>query len=508
MHTITATSGELSASTTISVLNSAPTVGTKATATTSSLKTANLSVSANDDGGPSNLTYTWQVTPMSPGATSATFSANGTSTSYDAVATFASAGTYEVTATITDAEGLSTTSSTTVEVEQVLTSVVVTAASSFSSLDTAATAQFSADAQDQFGNDMSPQPNITWTATSGTIDSSGLYTAPNMATSGVSVRATASDLGSDSSAWGYSSSFDITSFAPTVAVAAGAAESPVTGTSTTLSVLGADDAGEANLTYTWEATTVPGDADSPSFSSSGSNAAKKTTVTFYGAGDYVFTVTIVNPSGRSTTSDVGIEVDQTATTITVTADEGANALALSAGASQGFSATVLDQFGKTITSPSLKWSAQLGSVDSSGNYTAPAGSSTDSVTVQSGNASASVAVGDTGSSPFSYAQVEADHAPITSSNTQMNSFSYTTANDGTMSGSYTTTSNASATISTSDASTVTIVTVYSYVSTFSGSGSYTDGAPGEDGGGIAGHRRRSRRDRDLHPGLLDIRWRS
>ena len=41
---------------------------------------------------------------------------------------------------------------------------------------------------------------------------------------------------------------------PTVAQPAAANPNPVTGTTTNLSVLGADDGGEANLTYTWSAS--------------------------------------------------------------------------------------------------------------------------------------------------------------------------------------------------------------------------------------------------------------
>ena len=51
---------------------------------------------------------------------------------------------------------------------------------------------------------------------------------------------------------------------------------PGDGTTTALSVLGADDGGEANLTYTWAATTLPGGGHAPTFSANGTNAAKNT----------------------------------------------------------------------------------------------------------------------------------------------------------------------------------------------------------------------------------------
>ena len=96
-----------------------------------------------------------------------------------------------------------------------------------------------------------------------------------------------------------------------MATPAAATPSPVTGTSTALSVLGADDGGEANLTYTWVATGTP---PAPvSFSVNGTNGAKNTTATFTAAGNYSFQVTITDAGGLSTTSSVNVTVAQTLT---------------------------------------------------------------------------------------------------------------------------------------------------------------------------------------------------
>ena len=95
--------------------------------------------------------------------------------------------------------------------------------------------------------------------------------------------------------------------APTVATAAAASPSPVTGTTTNLSVLGADDGGEANLTYTWSFT---GPA-TVNFSANGTNAAKNTTATFTKTGTYNFLVTISNSVGGSVTSAVSVMVTPT-----------------------------------------------------------------------------------------------------------------------------------------------------------------------------------------------------
>ena len=70
----------------------------------------------------------------------------------------------------------------------------------------------------------------------------------------------------------------VTNQPPTVATAASASPNPVTGASTDLSVLGADDAGESNLTYTWSTPGTPPAA--VTFLPNGSNAAQNTTATF------------------------------------------------------------------------------------------------------------------------------------------------------------------------------------------------------------------------------------
>ena len=71
----------------------------------------------------------------------------------------------------------------------------------------------------------------------------------------------------------------------------------MTGTTTTVAVLGNNDGGEANLKYTWAATTLPTGATAPVFAVNGTNAAKNDTATFSHAGTYGFTVTIADTSG-------------------------------------------------------------------------------------------------------------------------------------------------------------------------------------------------------------------
>ncbi len=155
---------------------------------------------------------------------------------------------------------------------------------------------------------------------------------------------------------------------PTVATPAAATPSSVTGTTANLSVLGADDGGESNLTYTWAATGTP---PAPvSFSANDSNAAKNTTATFSQAGNYSLQVTITDAGGLSATSTVNVTVNQTLTSIAVTP----GTATLVENGKQQFTAVGYDQFGQVLASqPAFTWSqvSGVGSVSAAGLYTAP-----------------------------------------------------------------------------------------------------------------------------------------
>jgi hypothetical protein len=105
----------------------------------------------------------------------------------------------------------------------------------------------------------------------------------------------------------------VASDAPTVQTAANAGTNPVINSDkTTLSVLGADDHGESNLTYTWSTTSGPVGVVMPVFSVNSSNAAKTSVATFFAPGSYQFTVTITDSSGKSVTSSVTVAVADSA----------------------------------------------------------------------------------------------------------------------------------------------------------------------------------------------------
>ncbi|MFO0922376.1 MAG: hypothetical protein U0905_07815 [Pirellulales bacterium] len=133
----------------------------------------------------------------------------------------------------------------------------------------------------------------------------------------------------------------------------------VTGRTATATVLGADDGGETNLRYNWQATTTPTGA-SVSFSANGTNAAKNNTLTFSKAGTYAITVTITDRNGATTTSNTQFDVVQTLTSLVVRTTDNrtvANGATTTTGGTQlSLTVTGNDQFGTAMTSqPSFTW---------------------------------------------------------------------------------------------------------------------------------------------------------
>jgi aryl-phospho-beta-D-glucosidase BglC (GH1 family) len=172
--------------------NQPPTVASPAAASSTPVtgKTLNLSVLGADAAGASSLTYTWATTGTSPAPVS--FSANNSNAAAHTVATFTKAGQYTFQATITDAAGLSVTSSVQVTVTQTFSTVVVTP--STARVTTGTTTQFTATAEDQFGNALTSQPAFTWSVGGGgIISSTGAYTAPTTAAT-ATVKATSGAL--------------------------------------------------------------------------------------------------------------------------------------------------------------------------------------------------------------------------------------------------------------------------------------------------------------------------
>jgi hypothetical protein len=155
---------------------------------------------------------------------------------------------------------------------------------------------------------------------------------------------------------------------PTIATAAFSNTNPVTGSTTVLSVLGADDGGEANLTYTW--TTIGSPPAPVSFSANGTNGAKSTTATFTAAGSYSFQVTVKDQGNLTAASATGVTVNRTQAAIVVAPG---TATVLNA-TTQQFTATAKDQFGTNMPSqPTFTWTANGGgAISATGLFTAGA----------------------------------------------------------------------------------------------------------------------------------------
>jgi hypothetical protein len=97
--------------------------------------------------------------------------------------------------------------------------------------------------------------------------------------------------------------------APVIVTAASATPTPVTGTSTTLSVTASDDGPASELTYGWVTVSKPHAAVAdPTFSINNTNGARVTTATFAAAGNYLMRVTVRDAQGLAVTSEVAVVV--------------------------------------------------------------------------------------------------------------------------------------------------------------------------------------------------------
>jgi hypothetical protein len=377
-YSITATVGSISGSANVTVTSSAPVIAAAATASPGVVTGTTTTLSALAVGDTGQFTYTWSVTSMPASATAPTFSVNGTNAASSTVATFSSAGSYTFQVSLASGGTTVGTSSLTVLVDQTLTKI--TASPSGTTLNENSTRSFSVIATDQFG--IAESASIAWSTTDGTIGSGGLLTT-NSSTGGFIVRATSGSVSG-------TAGFTVVNAAPTVLSAATALESPVTTNFTELNVLGADDGGESNLTYTWSVTGKPAGATTPTFQINASNAAKSDIVTFFTTGTYTFQAQITDSGGLSTTSSVTVAVADTAATVTVTPATAT----VGEGNDQQYIATAYDQFGLLMSSqPSFSWTVVSGgaggTISTSGEYTAPDVTGTDQINVTAGNAGGS-----------------------------------------------------------------------------------------------------------------------
>jgi len=192
--------------------------------------------------------------------------------------------------------------------------------------------------------------------------------APSLPNSGSTSFTTPGDNGTAQNDWILVLTRANASAPPTVATAASASPNPVAGSTTSLSVLGADDGGEASLVYTWAAVGAP---PAPvSFSANGTNAAKNAAASFRKAGTYTLQATIADADGQTVASSTTVTVSQTPAGVAVSP---ANAT-VAPNATQQFIATAVDQFGFALaTQPAFSWTVSGGgTIDTNGLFTASA----------------------------------------------------------------------------------------------------------------------------------------
>jgi hypothetical protein len=165
-----------------------------------------------------------------------------------------------------------------------------------------------------------------------------------------------------------STNVTVTNNAPVITTTATANPSPVSGTTSTLSVQATDDSGPGNLTYSWTTTAKPGSVF-PSFSVNNSNSASTTVVTFPQAGSYTFRVVVTDSNALSAESSVNVTVNQSLTSVSVSPAT----TTVSTGSSTTFTGSAFDQF-NLPQSAVFNWSIFEGilggSINSLGVYTA------------------------------------------------------------------------------------------------------------------------------------------
>jgi hypothetical protein len=144
---------------------------------------------------------------------------------------------------------------------------------------------------------------------------------------------------------------------PSLTLSAGASPSPVTGTSTDLTCLATSGDGDGSLTYTWSTLAAPSGAKAIIYSFNGNDIASNTTADFSKDGNYIFQCTVTDINGNTLTSDVDVDVQQTATQMKISP----HGVDVVEGSTQQFLAVVVDQFHHAMRSqPTIDYSILSG----------------------------------------------------------------------------------------------------------------------------------------------------
>ena len=307
-------------------VNAAPVVAVTISPTSVSLLTGGTQQFSATVTGSSNTAVTWSVTGGSVSSTGL----------YTAPTT---AGTYTVKATSVADTTKSASATVTVSAAPV---VAISISPTSASMLTGGTQQFTATVTG------SSNTAVTWSATGGSVSSSGLYTAPSSAGTYTVTATSAADTTKSASA-------TVTVSAPVVALSISpTSASMLTGGTQQFT---ATVTGSSNTAVTWSAA-------GGSVSSSGLYTAPSS------AGTYTVTATSVADTTKSASATVTVSV--VAISISPTS------VSLLAGGTQQFTPTVTG-----TTNTVVNWSATSGTISYMGYYTAPSSAGTYTVTATS-----------------------------------------------------------------------------------------------------------------------------
>ena len=361
-------STQIVSNSTPSVTNTPPSVASPLRLTSGTVvlgKSASLSVLGTDNNGESSLKYTWQPVEA-PSGGNVSFAANSTNAAKNNVLSFNKSGTYRVSVTILDAQGLSSNSSLQFNVVQTLSGFLFKTSDgkSFPSGSTISSGDARRDLTvqglDQFGLAMAAQPSVQWLAVSvPTGGSATLATDGNAVSAGFN-RAGTYVVRAQSGSIGSTASINVTQTLTVLTVSnlSGAALDPTESLSVNsknkqIVVRGLDQFGNAMATLpsvTWTTATAPSGG---TVATSRSNGV--TTLVFSRIGTY----TVRAQSGTTSVSFSAIVIP-TFTSIGFRNSEGrvvaANSSLPTAGTNYGLTAVGLDQYGALLASqPTIVW---------------------------------------------------------------------------------------------------------------------------------------------------------
>lgn len=378
-------------------------------------------------GGDASCSYVWSGTRDGAALPGGIFSASGTNAARITTATLPGPGSYVFTCTVNDqctghsfidgsrgsqppTSYVALLSTSPIVAQPVVGRIVITGGVS---LPATGQRRFTATAYDQFDAPFVGPVAFAWRVSGGgTIDAAtGDFTATTVGT----FTATASANGVSGSA-----TFTVTpNAAPTIATAASASPTTVTGTSSAVSVRGADDTGESRLVYTWSTVSGPAVTFTVPGGANGTNAARDAIALFPQAGAYRLRATVRDPGNLTAASDVVVTVSAAPTALKVTP----TAVSVARSATATFAATATDQFGKPMTTAAPTWTVSGGGAIVAGVFTAgpvDGGPHTVTATVAGfAPATAKVYVGSAFNAPPAISAISAAASPVITAGTTL-----------------------------------------------------------------------------------------